>query len=413
MKTFFNILALVLVFSTFYGQTIGINSTGAVADNSAMLDVVATDKGLLIPRVTLTGTNDITTITNGNVFSLLVFNTVTVSDVIPGYYFWDGAKWVKLMDTNTNADHDWYEVGGTIAPNDINNNIFTQGNVGVGTTNPTRKLHISGSGIGVQKFKIEETSVGGESMSLGNGTAASTLAFSNTGDFWLGGVANVDNNMLATDADIFIEGATGNTGIGTSTPQAKLNIPNVGTITTGDWTQASLLIGDATTGLAMDFNEIYTKASTGLLVGAHSNAPILFVTNATTKMRVTATGDVGIGVTVPTEKLHVAGNILASGTITSSDIRYKKEVSKLENSSNLLLELNPVSYYFKSQEFKEGQFDDRKHFGLIAQDVEKILPNLVYDDNDGYKAINYTEIIALLIKSNQELQNRIEALERQ
>jgi hypothetical protein len=63
---------------------------------SAQLEVVSTNKGVLIPRVALTGTADSTTITNGNVNSLLVFNTVTIADVKPGYYYWYGSKWNRI-----------------------------------------------------------------------------------------------------------------------------------------------------------------------------------------------------------------------------------------------------------------------------------------------------------------------------
>ncbi|WPO78480.1 hypothetical protein [Flavobacterium sp. KACC 22761] len=64
---------------------------------SAQLEVFASDKGMLIPRVKLTGTTDATTITKGNVESLLVFNTETISDVIPGYYYWFNGKWNKFI----------------------------------------------------------------------------------------------------------------------------------------------------------------------------------------------------------------------------------------------------------------------------------------------------------------------------
>ncbi|WP_051662710.1 tail fiber domain-containing protein [Flavobacterium sp. KJJ] len=63
---------------------------------STQLEVVALDKGILIPRVSLTGSTDATTITNGNVNSLLVFNTETISDIIPGYYYWYVDKWYRI-----------------------------------------------------------------------------------------------------------------------------------------------------------------------------------------------------------------------------------------------------------------------------------------------------------------------------
>src|SRR5690606_9652121 len=67
-------------------------------DSSSQLDVVANDKGVLLPRVALESTTDTTTITNGNVNSLLVFNTNTQNDVTPGYYYWYEDKWMRIVN---------------------------------------------------------------------------------------------------------------------------------------------------------------------------------------------------------------------------------------------------------------------------------------------------------------------------
>jgi len=64
---------------------------------SARLDVFSKDKGLLIPRVTLAGSTDATTIGSGNVESLMVFNTAAIADIKPGYYFWYNNKWNRLL----------------------------------------------------------------------------------------------------------------------------------------------------------------------------------------------------------------------------------------------------------------------------------------------------------------------------
>ena len=78
-----------------YGQ-VGI---GTLTPNaSSQLDVVANDKGVLLPRVTLNSTTDTTTITNGNVNSLLVFNTNTQNDIKPGYYYWYIDKWMRIVN---------------------------------------------------------------------------------------------------------------------------------------------------------------------------------------------------------------------------------------------------------------------------------------------------------------------------
>jgi len=89
------VLLIMLSLGTVYSQGVGINEDGSTPDNSAMLDVQSTDKGMLIPRVALTGTSDVTTIASPAV-SLMVYNTATVSDVTPGFYYWNGTAWTTM-----------------------------------------------------------------------------------------------------------------------------------------------------------------------------------------------------------------------------------------------------------------------------------------------------------------------------
>lgn len=123
MKFYYKLLfisILMLMCTVSYAQ-VGIGTS--MPDKSAMLDIVSTDKGLIIPRVTLTGTTDVTTITNGNVESLLVYNAATVSDIKPGYYYWFNNKWNKLVIADDNVN-----VLGTVD----NGLTATNGNVRLG-----------------------------------------------------------------------------------------------------------------------------------------------------------------------------------------------------------------------------------------------------------------------------------------
>ncbi|MEI6489798.1 MAG: hypothetical protein WCP52_12595, partial [Bacteroidota bacterium] len=80
-------------------QNVGINTTGNAPDNSAMLDIVSSNLGLLIPRVALTDAATASPITAPTT-SLLIYNTATsgtVPDaVVPGYYYWNGTRWISL-----------------------------------------------------------------------------------------------------------------------------------------------------------------------------------------------------------------------------------------------------------------------------------------------------------------------------
>ncbi len=90
-----------------FAQNVAINSTGAAAVTSAALDVDMANKGILIPRVALTTTAAFAPVTGTATTSLMVYNTATAgtapTNVTPGYYYWDGAQWVRLLGGNTNT----------------------------------------------------------------------------------------------------------------------------------------------------------------------------------------------------------------------------------------------------------------------------------------------------------------------
>ena len=94
-KLSFFIVMFLLTGSSLFSQ-VAINTTGAAPDSSAMLDLGGTNKGLLIPRIALTGTNDTTTIVSPAA-SLLVYNTATISDVTPGFYYYNGSAWTRIV----------------------------------------------------------------------------------------------------------------------------------------------------------------------------------------------------------------------------------------------------------------------------------------------------------------------------
>jgi hypothetical protein len=127
---------------------------------------------------------------------------------------------------------------------------------------------------------------------------------------------------------------------------------------------------------------------------------------------------VGIGTTTPSQALQVAGNIIASGTITPSDARYKKNIAPITEPMEKLEQLNGVTYNYRPEDFPEMKFTDKQQVGLIAQDVEKVFPQLVFEDDKGYKGVDYVKLVPLLIeavKSQEKLRSedqvRIKTLE--
>ena len=131
---------------------------------------------------------------------------------------------------------------------------------------------------------------------------------------------------------------------------------------------------------------------------------------------------IGQGMVTPSARLHVIGAILATGTITPSDERLKKNISEIGIMKLRCKDLNPVSYNFNVESMRakmEGidttkgckidkEFYKRKHYGFIAQDVKEIFPELVYEDNEGGLSVNYMEFIPMLFQLVKEQEVLIE-----
>ena len=97
------------------------------------------------------------------------------------------------------------------------------------------------------------------------------------------------------------------------------------------------------------------------------------------------------------------GETTIAGTLTqNSDITLKENIKPLESQLEIVSKLNPVSYN------KIG-FEDNE-VGFIAQEVEKLLPELVREDKDGLKSLAYGNMNAILVKAIQELKAEIELL---
>ncbi len=97
-KAFLLSFLSILLFASASAQSVGISNDGSTPNPSAMLDINNANKGLLIPRVTLTGTDDVATVP-APALSLLVYNIATTTgsnSVIPGYYYWNGSAWLLL-----------------------------------------------------------------------------------------------------------------------------------------------------------------------------------------------------------------------------------------------------------------------------------------------------------------------------
>ena len=107
--------------------------------------------------------------------------------------------------------------------------------------------------------------------------------------------------------------------------------------------------------------------------------------------------------------LKVSGKIGLNGTIsTISDERLKTNIRTYDNALDKILNCRGVSFNY-NQNFYNNENDYKKtNIGVIAQEIEKILPELVDKTDNGYKNVNYLGIIGVLIEAIKELNNKIE-----
>ncbi len=140
----------------------------------------------------------------------------------------------------------------------------------------------------------------------------------------------------------------------------------------------------------------------------------------------TTMGRVGVGIGNPQDMLHVAGDIRvgtgATGCVKdgdgtaiagtcSSDARLKTKVTPFAPMLDRVTRLQPVDYEWRAKEFPERGFGTERTYGLIAQDVEKLFPDMVSEDAQGYKAVNYSKLPLVMLQALKEEHARNDRLE--
>ncbi|WP_187388359.1 tail fiber domain-containing protein [Seonamhaeicola marinus] len=124
--------------------------------------------------------------------------------------------------------------------------------------------------------------------------------------------------------------------------------------------------------------------------------------------------NVGVG-RIPYYKLDVNGTIRCTNLTTFSDEKYKKNVKNVDNALESILNLNAKKYFWNDDLVNKEDigFSKNEQYGLIAQEVEKVMPALTYKDENGDYSINYTGLIPVLIEALKEQQNQIVELQNQ
>jgi trimeric autotransporter adhesin len=268
--------------------------------------------------------------------------------------------------------------------------INTSGNVGIGTTVPTARLHVSGT---------------------------------------TGGVFEVDGSATAQNA-LYVS-ASGNVGIGTAVPSTPSGRTGLIIRPTNSQTTSEIVVqsNNNTDGgfVGLAISNIFND---GAAIYQRSGSHLRFGTSDLERMRITETGNVGIGMIGASYKLDVSGSTRISGSLAVGNILPSATVGRIDAANDVVAystsdarfktNIFPISSSLeKIQQIRGVEFDwisDIKHgyeghdVGVIAQELEKVLPEVVTTRDNGYKAVKYEKIVPLLIEAIKEQQKQIDEL---
>lgn len=113
---------------------------------------------------------------------------------------------------------------------------------------------------------------------------------------------------------------------------------------------------------------------------------------------------VGVGTTVPSSTLQVSGTITCSDINSTSDIKLKEDIHSIKDPLDKVMKISGVRFRWKENKDEA--------IGVIAQDIEEIIPEVVKNSSD-IKTVNYNGLIGVLIEAVKEQQHQIEELKKQ
>ncbi|HMI78243.1 MAG TPA: tail fiber domain-containing protein, partial [Ferruginibacter sp.] len=252
--------------------------------------------------------------------------------------------------------------------------VLRNGNTGIGLINPTHMLHVGNGAL-----RVEGPSA------FGGGTALSVGGF---------GEVLVDKPGIAGGRFIIKE--NGNIGIGNNNPINPLSFP-------------------ATLGEKI---LLYPGAVGHVGIGVYANELRLHSDNPGAKVSFGTQDNFGVYTENALAQRNgvyafsVLGSLWVNGTTYASDERFKQNITAISSPLQKLMQLNGVEYEMKTTEFAKNYFQPGRQIGLLAQNVEKIIPEAV-NEKDGYKGVDYARLVPLLIESIKEQNKKMEEQQKQ
>lgn len=314
-------LYLFVFLSAFGVAQVGINNSNP--DDNAVLDLKATDKGLLIPRLTTVQRAGMSSVKFSQ--GMMVYDT-DLDILFVGYGAGvNSTKWYAMNPWKT--EYKSNPPGTAVNMTTMTDTKSTHGNVGIGVPSPAEKLDVAGSVKATGLYITGKAGIGvaspSEKLEVAGKTKTSDLYV--TGKVGIG--TNSPNELLhissgtSGDAVVRIESDTDNDN---ENDNPQLQFEQDGGINI------------AKAGLAGDAGTIFTNSLANAAYFGNKNGPIQLYTNTTAKLTIETGGNVGIGITNPNARLDVAGEVKIGNTsasctsTTEGSLRYNSTSKQME-----------------------------------------------------------------------------------
>ncbi|MFO7935222.1 MAG: tail fiber domain-containing protein [Bacteroidales bacterium] len=111
--------------------------------------------------------------------------------------------------------------------------------------------------------------------------------------------------------------------------------------------------------------------------------------------------------------LKTTGSIEALNVTETSDARYKTGIHSIQKALEMVLSMEGVRYRWNREDYPEKDFDQEVHLGFVAQELEKVVPELVVEGSDGYKSVNYQKVSTILVEAMKQQQQMLEEKDQQ
>lgn len=409
-------LLFVLLSLQGYAQT-GIGTTTPNA--SAKLDVSSSTMGFLPPRVVLTAANTFSPIvgTSSAATGLLVYNTNTAgtipNNVVPGYYYWSGTSWIRLIVTTDNVSN----VTGTVAVANGGTGTNTGSITGTGAltftaggTNQNINLTPSGTGnillnnnIGISAASPTDRLVIGSSVAVHDG-GNKVIGFG-----WSPGSGNT--LITGHPAEIRLDPVNGKLSFGTD-PISKTSGTSGGLLKRMTIT-AEGNVGIGTENPSVKFQILSSDRQTAYIESTTSDNNGMLILNANTNQNWSTNFHEFVYFQKQGTNIGSISGTSDGGAVlynTTSDYRLKTDL-KNYNGLDLVNKVKTYDYAWKS--------NNSRMYGVMAHELQEVIPYAVSGKKDAVdkegkiipQAVDYSKLTPILVKAIQEQDMKMKLLE--